>query len=130
MQSAFGTGTFSWTVCPVAIELLRRTFVKNDGLWGPRIRGTPIFGLHGRGTRYVSVRRTSWRWCSFALLADREDPWQELGGAGSDQTLHGSLLLIALLLKRWRVLTIGSADGLVLSVTSLMLLGPRTFVAL
>jgi hypothetical protein len=41
----------------------------------------------------------------------------------------GVLLLDVLFLRRWRILTWAALTGLVLSIASLILLGPRTFVS-
>jgi len=133
MQSAFGYWYVFLGLCVlVAIELLRRTFVKNDGLWGLAFVVLLIFGLHGT---WDTIRFGQTNFLALVLLLlywrDREDPWAGIWVAlGAVIKLYmGVLLLDALLLKRWRVLTWAALMGLVLSVTSLMLLGPRTFVS-
>ena len=114
------------------IELLRRTFLKDDGLWGLGLVMLFVFGLQGT---WATIRFGQTNFLALVLLLlywrDREAPragiWVALGAV--IKLYMGVLLLDAVLLKRWRVVAGAALAGVVLSAASLILLGPGTFVS-
>jgi Glycosyltransferase family 87 len=114
----------------VAAEFLRRMFLRSSGLWGLLFVLLLIFSLHGT---WDTIRFGQTNFLALILFLlywrDRDKPlaglWIAFGAV--IKLYFGLFLLDALIFRRWRVLLWSIGSGVLLALTSLLLLGPSTF---